>query len=183
MILDPRPQDHRAETAAGAPHRGGGARAAGIGALRLAACLLLVAVVAAVGGLVTRPEIPGWYAGLTKPAWTPPDSVFPIAWTLLYALMGFALWRLWQAAPGPARRPALRWFLVQLALNALWSPVFFGAHAPWAGLAVILLLVVSLAIALRFAFATDLLAGWLLVPYMAWIGYATSLNLAIALLN
>ncbi len=151
--------------------------------LRLLACFLLVAAVAAAGARVTQPEIAGWYAGLHKPAFPPPDGVSPTGWPVLYPLRAVALWRLWEDPAGPARRSALFWFLAQLALNALWSPVFFGAHALWTGLAIIVLLVFALAMTLRAAFAVDKLAGWLLVPYMAWICFATSLNLAIAVLN
>lgn len=148
------------------------------------ACLALVAAVAAVGSLSTMPAIPGWYSGLAKPAFTPPNAVFPVAWTLLYAMMAWALFRLWHRAPeGPARRHALWLFGAQLALNAIWSPVFFGLHAPVAGLAVILALLVVLALAVRAAFRADRLAGWLLVPYLAWICYASLLNAAIVRLN
>lgn len=152
--------------------------------LRLCACAALVTIVAAIGGAVTAPAIPGWYAGLAKPAWTPPDAAFPIAWSLLYALMALALWRLWdRVPPSPAQRRAILLFLVQLALNAAWSPVFFGLRAPFAGLLVILALVAALAAALRAAFAVDRLAGALLVPYLLWVCYATALNGAIVALN
>ncbi|MFG1477345.1 TspO/MBR family protein [Xanthobacter sp. V4C-4] len=152
--------------------------------LRLAACVALVTVVAAIGGAVTAPAIPGWYAGLAKPAWTPPNAVFPAAWTLLYLLMALALWRLWSRPPAvPGRRAALGLFLLQLALNALWSPVFFGLHAPAAGFAVILALAAALALALHAAWRVDTLAGVLLVPYLLWVCYAASLNGAIVVLN
>ncbi|MDQ0503720.1 TspO/MBR family protein [Xanthobacter agilis] len=150
---------------------------------RLAACLALVGSVAVVGGAVTAPAIPGWYAGLVKPAWTPPNGVFPVAWTLLYILMALTLWRLWNAPPTPARRTAIGLFLLQLALNAMWSPVFFGLHAPVAGFAVILALLVALILALRAAFAVDRPAGALLLPYLFWVCYASSLNGAIVALN
>ncbi|MFG1379396.1 TspO/MBR family protein [Xanthobacter autotrophicus] len=152
--------------------------------LRLLACLALVGVVAAMGGAVTAPAIPGWYQGLHKPAWTPPNAAFPIAWTILYILMALSLWRLWdKVAPSPARRTAIGLFLGQLALNAVWSPIFFGLHAPVAGLAIILALIVVLVLALRAAFPLDRAAGWLLVPYLAWVCYASTLNAAIVLLN
>jgi len=146
--------------------------------LRLLACLALVGVVA------PPPAIPGWYQGLQKPAWTPPNAAFPIAWTILYILMALSLWRLWdKVAPSPARRTAIGLFLGQLALNALWSPVFFGLHAPVAGLVIILALIVVLALAVRAAFRLDRAAGGLLVPYLAWVCYASTLNTAIVLLN
>ncbi|MCG5234809.1 TspO/MBR family protein [Xanthobacter oligotrophicus] len=155
-----------------------------ISRLRLLACLALVGVVAAVGGAVTAPAIPGWYQGLHKPAWTPPNAAFPIAWTILYILMALSLWRLWdKVAPSPARRTAIGLFLGQLALNAVWSPVFFGLHAPVAGLIIILALIVVLALSLRATFRVDRTAGGLLVPYLAWVCYASTLNASIVLLN
>lgn len=155
-----------------------------VGRVRLLACLALVAVVAAIGGAVTSPAIPGWYRSLAKPAWTPPDAAFPVAWTILYLLMALALWRLWdRAPPSPQRRTAIGLFLGQLALNAIWSPVFFGLHAPLPGLVIVLALVVTLALTIRAAFRVDRAAGWLLVPYLAWVCYASSLNAAIVALN
>lgn len=152
--------------------------------MRLLACLALVGLVAAIGGAVTSPAIPGWYQSLAKPGWTPPSAAFPLAWTALYILMAVALWRLWdRVPPSPARRAAIGLFLAQLALNAIWSPVFFGLHDIWAGLAVILALIGALAFTLTAAFRVDRVAGWLLVPYMAWVCYASTLNAAIAFLN
>jgi len=152
--------------------------------LRFAMCATLLAAVAAIGGAVTAPQIPGWYAALAKPAWTPPNWAFPLAWTVLYALLAVVLFRLWSLAPGVAgKHGAIGLFLGQLALNALWSPVFFGLQAPWAGLGVIAMLLVVLVRALAAAFAVDKLAGWLLVPYLLWVCYASTLNAAIAVLN
>lgn len=153
--------------------------------LRLLACFALCFAVAAAGAYVTRPEIPGWYSALAKPSWTPPAWVFPVAWNILYALMAICLWRLWQSARahsvGAGR--AIGLFLVQLALNAAWSPIFFGLHAIRSALAVIVALAIVLAATIIAAYKVDRLAAWLLVPYLAWIFYATSLNAGIAVLN
>lgn len=152
--------------------------------LRLAVCAVLVAGVAALGSAVTAPEIPTWYRNLAKPFWTPPNWLFPIAWTTLYALMGVALFRLWGRPPGtPGRRRAIALFLAQLALNAAWSPVFFALHAPVPALAIVLALVAVLALASRAALRVDRIAGWLLLPYLAWVCYASTLNAAIAVMN
>ena len=152
--------------------------------LRLLGCVVLMMAVGAVGGAVTSPAIPAWYEGLVKPGWTPPNAAFPIVWTLLYLMMAVSLWRLWdKVPPSTARSVAIGLFLAQLALNAIWSPVFFGLHAPRAGLAIVLALVVTLAFAMRAAFRVDRPAGWLLVPYLAWVCYASSLNAAIVALN
>jgi benzodiazapine receptor len=114
--------------------------------LRLILCFALCAAIAAIGGLATAPQIPGWYAGLTKPSWTPPNLAFPIAWSILYTLIGVALWRLWdRARRSEARRLALVLLLIHLAFNASWSPAFFGLHAIRAGLAIVIVMVATLA--------------------------------------
>ncbi|WP_245454036.1 TspO/MBR family protein [Aquabacter cavernae] len=152
--------------------------------LRLFACALLLAGVSGLGAAVTYPEIASWYAGLAKPGWTPPNFAFPIVWTALYGLMAIALWRLWdRAVESPARLRALGLFLAQLALNALWSPVFFGLHAPGPAFVIILALIACVAATLRAAFKADEVAGWLLVPYLPWLCYAAALNGAILFLN
>lgn len=148
----------------------------------LAVSLLLVAAVSAAGSLVTLPKIPGWYAGLAKPAFSPPPWVFGPIWTTLYVLMAVAAWRIWLAGK-PASGPALGWYAAQLALNAAWSQVFFGLEQPGWALAVIVLLLVILAVAIRRFFAIDRLAAWLLAPYIAWLLFATVLNGAIVYLN
>ncbi|OYX13231.1 MAG: TspO protein [Rhizobiales bacterium 32-66-8] len=152
--------------------------------MRLLACLALVAVVALVGSLSTSAKISTWYAGLSKPGWTPPNLAFPIAWTILYVLMAISLWRLWESPfKGSERKCAITLFLVQLGLNAAWSPVFFGLQGILAGLAIIILLLIALAATIDSALQVDTLAGWLLVPYLLWVCYAATLNGAIAVLN
>ncbi len=153
--------------------------------LRLAACLALCFAIGAAAAYLTRPEIATWYAGLVKPSWTPPTWVFPVAWNILYAMMAISLWRLWERAREgrEGAQSAVALFLAQLALNAAWSPVFFGLHALQAGFVVIVALAIVLAATIVAARRVDTIAGWLLVPYMVWILYATSLNGAIALLN
>lgn len=151
---------------------------------RLVVAVGLCLAVGAVGSLATAPKIPTWYAGLAKPGWTPPDAVFPIAWTTLYVLMAVALWRLWQLhAPSPERRTALVLWFVQLALNAIWSPVFFGMEAPAAALVVVIALWLAIASTIRASARIDRMAAWLLAPYLAWVSYATALNAAIVALN
>jgi benzodiazapine receptor len=153
--------------------------------LRLLASFALCFAVAAAGALVTRPEIPTWYVYLAKPSWTPPTWIFPVAWNIFYALMAISLWRLWERAREGTTDAsyALSLFLAQLALNAAWSPIFFGSHAIRAGLVVIVALAIVLMATIIVAFRVDRLPAWLLVPYLGWILYAASLNAAIALLN
>jgi len=151
---------------------------------RLAACLVLCVGIGAVQGIVTRPEIAGWYSTLAKPSWTPPPFVFPLVWTALYIMMAVALWRLWdRAAPSSARNRAIGLFLMQLALNAAWSPLFFGAHAVRAALIVIVILLIAIALTIMASVRVDRIAAWLLAPYLAWVAYATTLNAGIVWMN
>lgn len=152
--------------------------------IRLVACLALCLGVGAVGALFTTPEIPTWYAGLNKPSWTPPNWAFPVAWNLLYAMMGIALWLLWDRAPmSKNRTAAIIVFFVQLALNAAWSPVFFALHQPLAALAIIVLLAAAILVTIIRAWRVSRTAAFLLIPYLAWVLYASTLNAGIVALN
>jgi tryptophan-rich sensory protein len=139
-----------------------------------------VAAVLAVGAIGSLAKPDAWYVALSKPAGTPPNWVFPVVWTTLYALMALAGWRVWRRA-GVA--PALRWWCAQLALNALWSPVFFGLHHPLAALLVIVALLAAIVVTVVQFARLDRPAAWMLYPYLAWVGYATYLNVGIAWLN
>ncbi len=151
---------------------------------RLLLCLAICLGIGVVGSLSTKPEIAGWYAGLGKPFWTPPPLVFPIAWTALYILMAIAFWRLWdRTAPSTGRSRAMTLFGVQLVLNAAWSPVFFGWHGIRTGLLIIALMVVAIAATILSASRVDRIAGWLLVPYLCWVLYASTINAGVVALN
>ncbi len=151
---------------------------------RLLLCLLLCAGVGAVAAFVTAPEINSWYVNLAKPSWTPSRGVFPVAWTILYALMALSLWRLWdRTIPSPARREAMLFFFFQLALNAAWSPVFFGLHNLHIALAVIIVLVVAIVGTIFTSARVDRPAAWLLVPYFFWVAYATTVNAGVVAMN
>ena len=145
--------------------------------------LAVVAAVGAVGSWVTLPQIPGWYAGLAKPWFTPPNAVFGPAWTTLYLMMAVAVWLVGRMPPSSARTAAIALFVVQLACNAIWSPAFFGLQAPRLGLAVIAVLLASLAATIAVFWRISRPAALLLVPYLAWVCYATALNGAIVALN
>ncbi|HUY62338.1 MAG TPA: TspO/MBR family protein [Candidatus Paceibacterota bacterium] len=135
-----------------------------------------------VGAVFTTPAIPTWYAGLAKSALTPPAWVFGPVWTTLYALMGIAAYLAWRTRAPSAGR-ALWLFALQLALNVLWSVVFFGYRAPAPALLVIALLWLAIAATIA-AFAKLSRAGaWLLAPYLLWVSFAAYLNLAIVLMN
>lgn len=147
-------------------------------------CLALCAAAGMIGSAATLPEIPGWYASLEKPPFNPPNWIFGPVWTFLYILMAFSLWRVWRAGPNaPGRRRAIGLFLAQLVLNALWSVVFFGLHSPAGGLVVIVLLIGTLVLTMRAFWPIDRTAAHLLVPYLAWVAFASLLNASILWLN
>lgn len=144
--------------------------------LALVGWIALCQAAGAVGALVTSGA---WYRDLARPSWAPPGWLFGPVWLTLYTAMAIAAWLVWRGPSGPARTSALTWFGVQLALNAAWSPVFFGLRSLGGGLIVIIALLVAIAITIaRFAPRSRLAAG-LLVPYLAWVGFATALNAAL----
>lgn len=136
------------------------------------------------GSLATAPAIPVWYRSLTKPSWTPPSWLFGPVWTLLFVLMGIALFLVWRKGwSSPGVTVALAVFGIQLVLNVLWSVLFFGLRQPgWALLDICLLWVFILLTLLQFIRQVTA-AGVLLVPYLAWVSFALALNVAIWRLN
>ncbi len=143
---------------------------------------LFVAVCEAAGLLGTAftiSAIPAWYSLLDKPAFSPPNWVFGPVWTILYALMGIAAFLVWRRAGAGALVP----FWVQLALNALWTPVFFGLRSPLMGLVVIALMWLAIVWTIAKFWPVSRPAALLLLPYLAWVSFASALNLAIYLLN
>lgn len=157
----------------------------GLAALFVVGCEL----VGIVGALTTETGASSWYQGLSKPPFQPPSWLFGPVWTLLYALMGVAAFLVWSAgrnAEGTERREvrvALGLFVAQLVLNGIWTPIFFGAESIVGGAVVIVALLVLLAVTVRAFFRVSRTAGWLLVPYLLWIGFATALTLSIWVLN
>jgi tryptophan-rich sensory protein len=146
--------------------------------------LVLCLGVGFTAGRVTYPEIATWYAALAKPGWTPPNWAFPVVWNLLYAMMGVSLWLLWdRAAEVAQRRTAIVLFFVQLALNAAWSPTFFFLHNTRAALGIIVLMAIAIAATIITARRVQSTAALLLVPYLAWVLYASTLNAGIVALN
>jgi tryptophan-rich sensory protein len=143
----------------------------------LAAC----GAAAATGAMIQPGE---WYRSLSKPTWTPPDWVFPVAWTFLYLAMSYAAARV-AALSGttPGTGQALAFWSVQIALNTLWTPVFFGLKRMKAGLVVIGLLWLAVAATLVAFVRLDLLAGLLMVPYLIWVSIAAALNRAVLVRN
>ena len=149
-------------------------------ALALIGWLFLSFSAAALGGLFMPGE---WYAGLQKPSWNPPNWIFGPVWTALYAMMAVAAWLVWKRGGFARQRPALSLFLLQLLFNALWSPLCFGAKNLGFGLADIVLLWVALLATVVAFWKACPLSGVLLVPYLAWVTFASALNFTLWQLN
>jgi len=121
-----------------------------------------------------------WYERLHKPGWTPPNWLFPVAWTFLYLCMALAGAR---AAISPGNGLAMALWSLQIALNGLWTPVFFGLRRMRQGLIVLCALWLAVASTMIALFQLDWLAGLLFVPYLVWVSVAGALNLAVIRLN
>lgn len=161
----------------------------GAQSLHPAASLLVWIIGVQLIGLSGAAFAPGaWYAQLAKPPWTPPSAVFAPAWITLYLLIAVSAWLVWRQRPRGVgqrrqRNTALTWTAIHLVLNALWTPLFFGAHLLGPALADLTLLVAAVALATVFVGRVHRLAGWLLAPYLLWVLYAWSLNAGIWWLN
>lgn len=132
---------------------------------------------AALTGFFSQPA--GYYATLSKPPWSPPPWIFGPVWTLLYLLMALAAWLVWRRGGWRAQRAALGLYLLQLVLNALWTPVFFGLRSPGLALVVIVLLGAAIVLTGRAFRPVSRTASWLLVPYLVWVVFAAALNFSI----
>lgn len=153
-------------------------------AARFMTMLVLCLGVGFIGWLFTEDAVADWYGTLKKPAYTPPEWVFGVVWPILYVMMAIAAGILWNKPVGrKAVAGALRLFLLQLILNGLWTPLFFGMHEiVWALLDVILLWILLLVTTIVF-YVQSKPAGLLLAPYLVWTGFAVYLNAGFLLLN
>lgn len=124
-----------------------------------------------------------WYAGLTKPSWTPPNWLFSPVWTFLYVLIAIAGWLVWRCTVSAQRNRALALWGVQLALNASWSWVMFGLHQIGAAVVIIIALWLTILAFAVTAWRISETASALFVPYLGWVSYATALNIAVWWLN
>lgn len=159
----------------------------GSGAIRQGLALLafvaLCLAIGAIGGAVTSTSVDTWYQQLRKPSFNPPDWVFGPVWTALYVAMAVAAWRVWRRDGLRGAPLAMGLFAFQLALNLAWSVLFFGARQiGFALVDIVLLLAAIVAMALAFRRA-DGVAALLILPYAAWVGFATLLNAALWHLN
>ncbi|MCT4577187.1 TspO/MBR family protein [Donghicola sp.] len=135
--------------------------------------LLAASGAAAASGVLFKPG--AWYVSLQKPSFTPPNWAFPVVWTTLYVLMALAGARA-AFAGGPLLGMAMALWALQIALNTLWTPVFFGAHRIRLGMVIISIMWITIAILMGVLWQIDWLAGMLFVPYLAWVTVAAALN-------
>jgi tryptophan-rich sensory protein len=151
--------------------------------LTLVGAVLLCQAAGVIGSLFTSPKIPGWYAGLKKPVFTPPSFVFAPVWVSLFLLMGASLYLIIEKKTGGSKRIAYIFFAAQLVLNSLWSALFFGAQSPQLAFFEILLLWVAILIT-AFSFSRiSKAASILFIPYILWVAFAAILNFSIWRLN
>lgn len=143
--------------------------------------ILFIVVVVALGALIGVANVPGdWYQSLNKPPFNPPNWIFGPVWTTLYVLIGVAGARTWLAAPSSSRMQI--WF-GQMALNFLWSPAFFGMESTLLGLIAIIPMLLLIIIFIQRSWKPDRISALLFLPYLAWVGFATLLNVSLFILN
>lgn len=155
--------------------------------IHLPTCIAFVLgseLIGSIGALFTNPAIPTWYRGLIKPVFTPPNWLFGPAWTILFALMGIAMYLIYlkRSKKHPIKTQIL-FFSAQFLYNILWSIVFFGLRSPIGGFMVIVILWILILFTIQKFMEIEKTAGLLLVPYILWVTFAACLNLSIAMLN
>ncbi|CAN5799044.1 TspO/MBR family protein [soil metagenome] len=152
--------------------------------LKLIISIAVPLAVGAVAGFFTTSAVEGWFTSIIKPSFNPPNWLFAPVWTILYMLMGVAFYLVWKQAGNPVlKRNAIILYSIQLALNFLWSFIFFYAHQPgWALVDIVLLWLFIVLTIIQFG-RLSTTAAWLLAPYICWVSFAAILNLAIWELN
>ena len=150
--------------------------------------LLVTIIVCELAGIIGTPftssEIPTWYAGLVKPALNPPSWIFGPVWTILYILMGIAVFLVWKKGfSRPDVKKAVKVFALQLILNATWSIVFFGLHSPLWAFVIVVAMWLAIIWTMVVFYKISKPAMWLLVPYIVWVTFASYLNYSIVVLN
>jgi translocator protein len=146
--------------------------------------ILITLAIGFTASYFTRPEIPGWYAGLQKPSFSPPNWLFAPVWTSLYIMIGIAAYLIWQRRDGSKAYATTRnLYIVQLVLNFSWSIVFFGMHQMLGAFVIIALLFISIIGCIINFSRFSKVSAWLMVPYLLWVSFASLLNFSVYLLN
>lgn len=146
--------------------------------LRLIGLIVLCEGAGIIGSIFSFNSINTWYLTLEKPFFNPPSFVFGPVWTILYLLMGISLFLVWGK-----KKTDLRWFFAQLALNTIWSIIFFGLKNPLLAFIVLIFLWISIYQSIKSFRKVNKTASYLLYPYLGWVSFAGTLNLSIVLLN
>ena len=153
-------------------------------AFKLIVAIVVCELAGIIGSFFTTSAIPTWYTALAKPALNPPSWVFGPVWTILYALMGIAVFLVWQKGIHHKHiRKAVTVFALQLALNTLWSIVFFGLESPGWAFVNIVLMWLSIVWTMILFYKISKPAMYLLTPYIVWVSFAAYLNYSIWILN
>ena len=151
---------------------------------KLLASLLIVFSLVAIASWVTSTSVNGWYLSINKPVLTPPSWVFPVAWTILYFLMALALYLVWsKGTETKGVKSALVAFGIQLGLNILWTPLFFGLNNILLALIDIYFLLIAIVITIVLFHKVSKKAAYLLIPYLVWVTFAIYLTQTIFLIN
>jgi translocator protein len=152
---------------------------------KLVICIVVPFLVGVAGSFFTATDtLNNWYANLNKPLFNPPSWLFGPVWTTLYIMMGIAAFLVWRKGlDDKPVRIALLFFIIQLVLNGIWTPLFFGLHSPLLGLIDIILLLIAVILTVFYFLKISLPAALLLIPYLAWLTYATVLNTSLYILN
>jgi benzodiazapine receptor len=145
--------------------------------------IIIAQMAGAIGSFFTSSSVGTWYATVNKPSFNPPSWIFGPVWITLYALMGISSYLVWQARELPGAKIALWFYGIQLALNALWSILFFGMKNPGLAFAEIIILLISIIITTVLFWRISPLAGALMIPYILWVSFASILNYNIWQLN
>jgi translocator protein len=148
---------------------------------RLIVSILLAQLAGIIGSLFT--EIGSWYQDLIKPSFNPPNWIFGPVWTILYLLMGISLYLVWNSKKSKERKIGLYFFFIQLILNSLWSILFFGLNNPLLAFIEIIILWFAILLTLIYFYRVRKAAGYLLIPYLLWVSFASILNYFILILN
>lgn len=146
-------------------------------------CVLGCELAGASGAVFTASSVSGWYASLNKPYYNPPSWIFGPVWTILFALMGVSLYLILGMKNDEKRKRAINLFVYQFILNVLWSLLFFGLKQPWLAYVDIVGLWILIFLTIKSFLKLNKTAGWLLYPYLAWVSFASLLNLSVAFLN
>jgi tryptophan-rich sensory protein len=153
--------------------------------IKLLISVIICQLAGVIGSIFTASSVKTWYVMLNKPSFNPPNWLFGPVWISLYFLMGISLFLVWylpSASPNERSR-AIILFGIQLVLNSFWSIAFFGLKSPLLGLIVIVLLWVMILLTILRFFNISKIAGWLLIPYILWVTFASILNFSLFLLN